>query len=201
MAAELPRDASKADFWDARYLGGVIPWDAGKVPPQLVRHESGLATRGRILVPGCGSAYEARHFAVHGWETLAIDFSEAAIAAALPVLGPHSAIALQADFFGFPGDDRPFDALYERAFLCALPRRLWPAYAARAGKLIRPGGTLFGFFFFDTNPKGPPFGAARDELERLMHPLFDCIGDQPVPPEESIGIFRDKERWMIWRRR
>ena len=201
MPAELPRDASRADFWNARYRGGIVPWDAGVVPPQLIRHESRLATRGRILVPGCGSAYEARHFAEHDWETLAIDFSEAAIAAALPVLGPHSGIAMQADFFGFPGDDKPFDAIYERAFLCALPRRLWSDYAARAGRLIRPGGTLFGFFFFDANPKGPPFGASRDELDRVMLPLFECIDDSAVAPEESIDIFRGKERWMTWRRR
>lgn len=201
MSAELPRDASRADFWDARYRGGIVPWDSGGMPPLLLRHEFGRAAHGRILVPGCGSAYEARHFAERGRETLAIDFSEAAIAAALPVLGPHSAIALQADFFGFPGDDRPFDAIYERAFLCALPRRLWPDYAARAARLIRPGGTLSGFFFFDANPKGPPFGTSREELEHLLLPLFECIEDHAVAPEESIPIFRGKEHWMTWRRR
>ena len=201
MTAELPRDASKANFWDARYAAGIVPWDAGAIPAQLLHHESTLDSRGRVLIPGCGSAYEARYFAERGWDTLAIDFSEAAIASALPVLGPHSGLAIQADFFGFPGDDKAFDAIYERAFLCALPRRLWSDYAARAERLIRPGGTLFGFFFFDTSPKGPPFGASRDELERLMLPLFECIEDRAVPPEESIDIFRGKERWMIWRRR
>lgn len=201
MISDLPRDASKAGFWDARYLGGIVPWDAGAVPAPLVRYDAGLSTRGRVLIPGCGSAYEARFLAERGWTALAIDFSEAAIAAARPVLGPHAALAMQADFFGFSGDDVPFDAIYERAFLCALPRRLWPDYAARSGRLLRPGGLLFGFFFFDTNPKGPPFGAAREELDRLMLPLFECIEDQPVPPGESIAIFRDKERWMVWRRR
>lgn len=201
MSTELPRGASKANFWDARYLNRIVPWDAGAVPPALIGFESGIASRGRVLVPGCGSAYEARYFAERGWTVLAIDFSAAAIAAATAVLGPWSAIALQADFFGFPGDDAPFDAIYERAFLCALPRRLWQDYATRAERLLRPGSLLFGFFYFDSSPKGPPFGSSRDELDRLLLPLFECVADEPVAPADSIDVFRGKERWMEWRRR
>lgn len=201
MTSELPRNAATAEFWDARYRGGIIPWDAGAVPPQLIRFEREAASRGRVLVPGCGSAYEARYLAEHGWTVLAIDFSAAAIAAAEEVLGEWSGVLQQADYFDFAGDAEPFDAIYERAFLCALPRRLWQDYAARAERLLRPGGLLFGYFFFDTNPKGPPFGSSRDELERLMLPLFECVADLPVAPADSIEVFRGKERWMVWRRR
>src|SRR6266853_1598818 len=54
-----------------------------------------------------------------------------------------------------PGCGSAYD---ERAFLCALPRRLWPSYARRLFELLRPEGRLAGFFYFDDGERGPPFG-------------------------------------------
>jgi hypothetical protein len=47
-------------------------------------------------------------------------------------------------------------------------------------------------------PKGPPFGIARERLEALLAPHFDCIVDQAVA--DSIPVFEGRERWMVWRR-
>ena len=99
----------------------------------------------------------------------------------------------------FEKDAPRFDAIYERAFLCALPRRLWTAWVARTAELIPPDGRLFGFFFFDSNEKGPPFGIAPTELSKLLSPHFDLIEDSL--PADSITVFAGKERWQVWRRR
>ena len=40
----------------------------------------------------------------------------------------------------------PIDCIYERAFLCALPRKLWPDWAARVAGCCRRG-RLAGYFF------------------------------------------------------
>ena len=86
--------------------------------------------------------------------------------------------------------------MYERAFLCALPRRLWPSYARRLFELLRPEGRLAGFFYFDDGERGPPFGLKTGELETLLSERFDRVGDAAV--SDSISIFAGKERWQIW---
>ncbi|HZE59527.1 MAG TPA: methyltransferase domain-containing protein [Burkholderiales bacterium] len=93
----------------------------------------------RVLVPGCGSGYEIRQFAERGDDVLGIDFSDAALERARKLALP----ARQADFFAL--DERPFDVVYERTFLCALPRHRWPAWSARMPMLVRPGGLLAGW--------------------------------------------------------
>jgi hypothetical protein len=68
-------------------------------------------------------------------------------------------------------------------------------------ELVRPGGELAGFFYLDDNPRGPPFGTSRAELKRLLEPSFQNTADEPVPPEESIAVFKRKEIWQVWKRR
>ncbi len=194
----MAQDSSRPDFWDTRYRGGVTPWDGAGVPPSL---ESWLEQKTkplRVLVPGCGTGYEVRLFAELGHDVLAIDFSDAAIDAARRELGPLSHLVRKADFFQF--DSTPFDVVYERALLCALPRSMWTQWAARVGELVRPGGELAGFFYFDDNVKGPPFGAAPGQTHDLLHAAFDAVQDLAVPPGQSIAVFKGKERWQVWSR-
>lgn len=133
-----------------------------------------------------------------GWPVTAIDFSPAAVAAARTVLGPHADKVREADFFGDSLKPASVDLIYERAFLCALPRRLWPDWAARCHQLLRPGGRLVGFFYSDDSERGPPFGLKAGELEALMQGRFSL--EAVSVPTDSIAVFRDKERWMVWRR-
>jgi SAM-dependent methyltransferase len=152
-----------------------------------------------VLVPGCGSGYEVRAFAERRHEVLAIDFSDAALEAARRQLAGVRARLEKADFFAL--SERPFDVLYERTFLCALPARLRPQWAERVRALVRPGGRLVGFFFFDSNVKGPPFGISSGELHGLLDPGFELGEDQAVPAEQSVPVLAGKERWQVWTRR
>jgi thiopurine S-methyltransferase len=98
-----------------------------------------------------------RAFAEAGHDVIAVDFAPAAVERARQTLGPFAHLVHLADFFEFdPG--APFDLVYERAFLCALPRRIWPRYAPRVAELLQPSGRLAGFFYFDDGERGPPFG-------------------------------------------
>ena len=195
----MAQDSSRPDFWDTRFRQNVTPWDAGRVPVALQRFVSRHTGRGRVLVPGCGTGYEVRELAHAGFDVTAIDFSEAALEAARRELGPLAHLVRFADFFDFEGDAPPFDAIYERAFLCALPRREWDKWAACAAELVRPNGLLFGFFFFDTSAKGPPFGITAEQLDALLAPDFERIEDEPV--EDSVPAFAASERWQVWRRK
>jgi SAM-dependent methyltransferase len=190
-------DPAGPDFWDVRFREGYTPWDAGGVPAALreflVREPAGR----RVLIPGCGSGYEVRAFAAAGHEVVAIDFSPAAIAAARGVLGELGHLVVQGDFFAHPFG--LFDLVYERAFLCALPRPHWPRWAARVAEVMHPGGRLTGSFFWSDDEHGPPFGLKRGEIEALLAPAFDPIEDAAVA--DSIPVFAGRERWQVWRRR
>ena len=192
------RDPAGPEFWDLRYEARFAPWDAGRVPADLACFLAGR-TPGKALVPGCGSGHEVRALAEAGWEVLGIDFSAQALAAARKVVGPWHERLRQADFFG-PLPEAPFDLVYERAFLCALPRRMWGEWAQRMAELMKPGGLLAGFFFIAEGDRGPPFPLHDDaELAALLGADFECTEDRPA--EGSIDVFAGHERWQEWRRR
>jgi thiopurine S-methyltransferase len=194
--SKVPKeDPAGPEFWERRYRERVTPWDAGRSPAEVQALIAGLAPHRRVLIPGCGSAYEARAFAEAGHDVIAIDFSEAALAAARRVLGEWQTVLRQADFFS-ADLGVPFDLVYERAFLCALPRRLWPAYVARVAEVLRPGGRLAGYFYWSEGERGPPFGLRPGELETLLAGTFARIADVAV--QESIPVFAGKERWQVW---
>jgi len=193
----MAQDSSRPEFWESRYRDGVIPWDAGKVPGSLPGFARTLVPGARVLIPGCGSAYEVAYLARNKFHVLAIDFSPAAVAAARRTLGDRADIVRLADFFA---DDlgEPFDVIYERAFLCALPRTMWGSYATRCAQLLKPNGMIGGFFFFAQTPKGPPFGTSAPELNALLGRDFAKTQDEAVA--DSIDVFAGKERWMVWQR-
>ncbi len=192
------------DFWDKRFRDGTTPWDAGRVPAALQAFAAAEAARDaagearRALIPGCGSAYEAALLGRLGWAVTALDFSAAAVEAARRTLGGWGGTLLQADFF-VHRPDAPYALVYERAFLCALPRQLWPGYGERMAELLEAGGRLAGFYFFSEEPKGPPFGISRAALDALLQPWFDLEAEAEVA--DSMGPFTGRERWMVWRRR
>jgi SAM-dependent methyltransferase len=195
----VAQDSSRPDFWDTRFRGGITPWDAAGVPPQLASWLPGKPPLS-VLVPGCGSGYEVRLFSAHGHDVLAIDFSAAAVEAARKELGdPLARLVAQQDFFLF--EAQPFDMVYERAFLCALPRRMWPQWGRRVAELVRPGGQLAGFFYLDDNERGPPFGVAPHALGALLEDRFELSEEKAIPPEQSIPVFKGKEVWQVWRRK
>lgn len=186
------------DFWDHRFRSAVTPWDAGGVPVQLREFADHLPADTRVLVPGCGSAYEAGYLAAPGRDVIALDFSAAAIAAARLTLGSWRGQLLHDDFFHFPCA-APFDFIYERAFLCALPRKMWPDYGRRMAGLMRPGGHLAGYFLLGDDLKGPPFPITPDALDALLGPWFVRVADAAA--SDSIAVFAGRERWQVWRRR
>lgn len=193
----MAQDSSRPEFWESRYRDGVIPWDAGKVPESLPGFARTLVPGARVLIPGCGSGYEAAYLAQNKFHVLAIDFSPAAVAAARRTLGDRADIVRLADFFADDLGD-PFDVIYERAFLCALPRTMWDSYATRCAELLKPNGVIAGFFFFAQTPKGPPFGTSAAELKALLGRDFSKTQDEAVA--DSIDVFAGKERWMVWQR-
>lgn len=186
------------DFWCKRFGEGVTPWDAGKVPDAFADFISRQPLPLNTLIPGCGSAWEAAHLADIGWPVTALDFSPVAIEKAREILGSAPVDLVCANFFTFV-PARQIGLIYERAFLCALPRKLWDDWGRRIAELLPSGGILAGFFFVCEQPKGPPFGILPDQLSQLLAPNFTLLEDAPV--SDSIPVFAGRERWQVWQRR
>lgn len=192
------RDPNCPAFWDQRFERGFTPWDRGGVPQALRAFVKRQQRPLRTLIPGCGAAYELAFLLQAGWDATAIDFSPVAVATARAALGQWGDRVQQADFFAWQPQGA-LELIYERAFLCALPRAMWPQVAGRWAGLLAPGALLAGFFVFDDAAKGPPFGISATELDRLLAPNFVCIEDAAV--DDSIPVFEGKERWKVWQRR
>ena len=186
----MAQDSSRPDFWDIRYRDGTTPWDAGGVPPRLLAWLEKETSRLRVLIPGCGSGYEIGAFAERGHDVLGIDFSDE--------VAKRSHVR-KADFFQF--SEPPFDLVYERTFLCALPRRLWDDWGRKVAQMVRPGGRLAGFFYLNDNERGPPFGISAERLHELLDAAFMKEEDEMVPAGESVPVLAGHEVWQVWRRR
>lgn len=195
------------DFWCKRFGEGITPWDAGKVPDDFAAFVASQPAPLNTLIPGCGSAWEAVHLNDAGWPVTALDFSPAAVAKAREVLGDAVARDSEtergvnlvcADFFTYT-PRRPLDLIYERAFLCALPRKLWDDWGKHVARLLPSGGLLAGYFFLCEQPKGPPFGILPDQLAALLGESFVRLEDVAV--NDSIPVFSGRERWQVWQRR
>lgn len=192
------RDPNSPGFWDERFEKRFTPWDRAGVPDALRDFAARQSRPLRTLIPGCGSAYELAFLSDAGWDATAIDFSPAAVAAARQTAGRWAGRVVEADFFHWQPSE-PLELIYERAFLCALPRAMWPQVAARWAQLLAPGARLAGFFYFDEALKGPPFGIGPRQLDELLLPHFVCVEDAEVG--DSIPVFLGKERWKVWERR
>jgi SAM-dependent methyltransferase len=192
-------DPATPAFWDLRFREKRTPWDAGSTPPHLERYLAEAHDRGRVLIPGCGAAYEVRSFSTQGCEVIAIDFSQAAVEAARAELGPLQTTVVLGDFFSHDFGAKPFDIVYERAFLASLPRTMWTRYAARVAQLLRPGGKLIGFFVHGEQQGGPPFCLKAGDLEELLAESFEKLDEEVVT--SSVPVFQGKERWEVWSRR
>lgn len=196
----FPRhDPATPAFWDVRFDADFTPWDHGGVPRCLAGFAADEPAALRTLIPGCGAAHEVRFLAERNWPVLAIDFAASAVRQAQARLGPLAPHVMEADYFGPSLKPASFDLIYERAFMCALPRVMRDDWARRTAELLVPGGRLAGFFFFDANEKGPPFGIGENDLQALLSPAFERIEERM--PDDSIAVFAGREKWQIWRKR
>ena len=121
------------------------------------------------------------------------------------------AAVVEADFFAYAptgADAEGFDLVYDYTFFCALEPGQRDAWAARMGRLVKPGGNLVTLMFPLDGDRagGPPFSVSKaDYLDRLSRrlangsePLFAVEAVEDVPaaashPErggrEALGIF------------
>lgn len=166
-------DKSNASYWTDRYETGQTGWDAGTITTPLKEYFDQIDDKkSKILIPGCGNAYEAAYLHEQGFQNVYLaDISNYPLkkfSEAQPDF-PKEHI-LHADFFELkPG----YDLIIEQTFFCALSPELRGDYAKKAFELLKPGGHLVGVLFDDELfTDHPPYGGHPDEYINYFKSYF-----------------------------
>jgi len=188
------------EFWNERYATQQTGWDLGAPSPPLKRYIDSFTDRTlRILIPGCGNAYEAQYLHEKGFvNVFVLDIAALAIkafASRIPDFPKEHLIC--GDFFTHVGT---YDVILEQTFFCALTPDLRPAYAQQMHQLLAEDGVLAGLLFrVPMNADHPPFGGSTEEYRGYFEPLFDVIRMEPCT--DSIPPRLGSELWMEMRKK
>lgn len=164
------------EFWNERYISGNTGWDIGYVSTPLKEYFDQLGDKSlRILIPGCGNAYEAEYLLKSGFRSVhVLDISETLVEDLKKKLAPWPGNDLEiihGDFFKHEGK---YDLIIEQTFFCAIDPSLRQAYAKKAAELLREEGKIAGLLFNTVFEKeGPPFGGSKAEYLQYFEPYFN----------------------------
>ena len=163
-------------YWNERYLNFHTGWDIGYVSKPLKAYFDQLSNKDlKILIPGCGNAYEAEYLHNNKFvNTYILDYSNIAINNFKKRVNSFSSNKiLELNFFDL---DESFDIVVEQTFFCALDIKHRQSYAKKMYDLLSHNGKLVGLFFDDifTN-EGPPFGASKEQYLNLLTPYFNIL--------------------------
>lgn len=188
-------------------------WDLGQATP-LVLAEVAAAkfpASARALIPGCGTAYDARALAPHFSSVTAVDCCEEAIVKARAEcagVATGNVHLLVRDFFdasaALPFPD--FDFVFDYTFFCAISPSQRKAWGARTAALLAPGGRLLTLAFplasdeaaADPAAAGPPHPVSVFEYRAALEPHGLRIVDGPRKHPLSM---REAEEVIWWERK
>ena len=185
---------NKEDYWNARYENQETGWDIGYAAPAICEYVDQLENKNiKILIPGCGRAYEAEYLFKQGFtQVYPMDFSENAMQEFLDRTPDFPADQwLSEDFFEHEGQ---YDLILEQTFFCALHPSERPHYIEHMLKLLKPGGHLAGLLFnIPLFSDHPPYGGAKEEYIQQFEPHLQlktieaCTNS--IPPRDGSELF------------
>lgn len=182
-------------YWESRYQKGETGWDIGEISTPLLEYFNSLHNKSiRILIPGCGNAYEAAYLYSKGFSNVyLLDFAQSPLQY-FKKTNPDfpEAHLLHQDFFEHRGN---YDLIIEQTFFCAIDPILRKKYVAHTSSLLVHSGNLAGLLFdcqFDK--EGPPFGGSKDEYTNLFQPHFNI--EKLEPCRNSISPRSGKELFI-----
>lgn len=195
-----------AERWQAKRTG----WDQGQAHPYLeqlitMAHDQGqLPAHARIFEPGCGRAHNAMQLVRVGYAVKAVDFVPEAIEEAKKLYShPCLELAVE-DVMKVPAEDKAgFDAIFDRAMLCALGAEMRPVYLKACAERLKPGGLFMGIIFGELDSSfagGPPFALSIGELLNLLKEDFTICDAVTVPAAPNPPVVRE-EILIVARRR
>lgn len=172
-----------AKYWNGRYVENTHRWDIGYPSPAITNYFDKIEDKEvRILIPGCGSAYEGEYLIKQGFNNVTLlDVAEEAKKRFLERVPNFQNFHL-GEFFDYKGE---FDFIIEQTFFCALDPALRDNYVSKMKSLLKKEGKLVGLLFNDSlYTEHPPFGGYKDDYVQLFAPYFSSVSMEVT--DESI---------------
>lgn len=181
-------------YWSNRYQNQQTGWDIGTASQPLKEYIQQYNNKNaRILIPGCGNAYEAKFLIDEGFQSITlIDISKVLVEELQEQLAayPQQVQIIHGDFFEHEGE---YDLIIEQTFFCAIDPVLRKRYAEKMQELLAENGKLVGVLFNRNFEGGPPFGGTKEEYISTFSPYFeiktmdDCYNS--IKPRANTELF------------
>ena len=186
--------------WNSRYDTKETGWDIGFVSPPLKEYIDQITDLNiKILIPGCGNAYEAEYLFNKGFKNIFIvDYSQIAISNLIKRIPDFPIFnAVCDDFFNISGQ---YDLILEQTFFCAIDPKLRNNYAKQISSLLKENGILVGLFFsVPMFSDHPPFGGSKEEYIECFSKLFSINTIEKC--YNSIKSRNNKELFFIFNKK
>lgn len=155
------------EFWSEKYDTQQTYWSIGYASPPLTEYIDQLTDKDkRILIPGCGNAYEAEYLLQKGFTGVTLlDISSTLVNQLQQRFMGQSIRIIHGDFFQH---QEHYDLILEQTFLSALHTSQRKDYVDQVYELLKPGATLAGVVFNREFDEGPPFGGNRTAYQELF---------------------------------
>lgn len=182
------------NYWDKRWINGETGWDIGYASKPICEYMRQYDNKSaKILIPGCGNAWEAEFLLSLGFKNIhLLDISPAACEVLQLRYKNNDQIKIHCgDFFKLQEN---FDLILEQTFFCAIDPGYRNLYVEKAYQLLNPGGKLVGLLFAtEFDKEGPPFGGSLEEYNQLFSSKFKirtleyCINS--ITPRDGNELF------------
>lgn len=189
----------EANFWHERWALGEIGFHRSSVHWALDEHWPVVQTTApdsTVLVPLCGKSLDIHYLLAQGHSVHGVELSATAVQAFFdeaswaPTVIPDGALThyqhgkitiSQGDWFEFK-PETPFDLVYDRAALIALPAELRGPYLDHLSSLLSPTaqGLLITMEYTQFQRSGPPFSVLSEELNRHPSLAFKALARRDV---------------------
>ena len=180
--------------WESRYQEKSTGWDIGYVSTPIKEYIDQVEDKDlRILIPGCGNAYEAEYLWKNGFKSVyLLDIAPSPLAnfAEKNPDFPKDQL-IEDDFFEHAAQ---YDLIVEQTFFCAIEPELRSAYAEQMAKLLSDGGKLIGLLWsVPMNEDHPPYGGSKSEYLDYFEEEFEIkvmdAAYNSIPPRAGNELF------------
>jgi thiopurine S-methyltransferase len=195
------------NFWINAWEEGRTGFHQQNFHPKLVQYFPKLSPHEgqRVFVPLCGKTHDMLWLLKQGLKVQGVELYEGAVAEFfdennLPAPKIQTDGAFKnylldditisvGDIFAFPEND-PFDFIYDRAALVALPEYMRKDYAKKITCLIKPQGKML-LITYEYHPEemmAPPFSVPDEEIQKLYAEHFSIQLLESEKPKEGTRL-------------
>ena len=181
-------------FWNQRWQTGQTGWDIGYASPAIVDYFKNVVDKYvKILIPGCGNAYEAEALYDLGFRDITIlDISDEALLKLNNKFEHHDEVKIVCQ--NFFDHHNKYDFIVEQTFFCALHPNLRKDYVDQMHNLLHKNGKLVGLLFdINFDKDGPPFGGSEAQYKLLFKDKFELLhlekATNSIPQRQGNELF------------